>query len=194
MVWAPQATHLNLIWRWEFVIPVTGRGRVGISGRPFIALRTLHLVGQFIVLHAVQRRFILSPEFWRRMAASVGPEAVPHLMELSCPNQTLSVKKNLGGKTSFSETPRWNFNKEQKCVLHLAFMTKHSIEEWGWNCDRSALNKRNVVENSRFSLNLDTEGDDVLHSHFINWSNSVQFVSLSHTHTGYYIVHGQTGQ
>lgn len=119
MVWVPQATHLNLIWRWEFVIPVTGSGRVGISGRPFIALRTLHLVGQFIALHSVQRRFILSPEFWRRMAASVGPEAAPHLMELSCPNQTLSVKKNLGSKTGFSETPRWNFNKEQKFISPL---------------------------------------------------------------------------
>lgn len=79
---------------------------MGISGRAFIALHTLHLVGQFIALRTAQRRFISSPEFWRRMAASVGPEAAPHLMELSHPNQTLSVKKNLGGETSFSETPR----------------------------------------------------------------------------------------
>lgn len=113
MVWVPEATRLNLIWRWEFVIPVAGRGRVGISGRAFIALHTLHLVGQFIALRTAQHRFILSPEFWRRMAASVGPEAAPHLMELSRPSRTLTVKENLGGKTSFSETPWWNFNKDQ---------------------------------------------------------------------------------
>lgn len=108
----PEATRLNLIWRWEFVVPVAGRGRVEISGRALIALHALHLVGQFIALHPAQRSFILSPEFWRRMAASVGPEAAPHLMELSRPNQTLTVKENLSGKMSFSETPRWNFNKD----------------------------------------------------------------------------------
>lgn len=70
---------------------------MGISERAFIALHTLHLVGLFIVLHMAQRRFILSPEFWRRMAASVGPEAASHLMELTRPNQTLTVKENLGG-------------------------------------------------------------------------------------------------
>lgn len=104
MVWAPEATCLNLIWRREFVIPGQAEAGLGISGRTFITLHTLHLVGRFIALHTAPRRFILSPEFWRRMAASVGPEAAPHLMELSSPNHTLTVKDNLGCKTSFSET------------------------------------------------------------------------------------------
>lgn len=73
----PEATRLDLICRWEFVIPATGRGWVKISGRVFIVLYTLHLVGQFIALRAQRRCFISSPEFWRRMAASVGPEAAP---------------------------------------------------------------------------------------------------------------------
>lgn len=121
MVWGPEAMRLNLIWRWEFVITVAGRGGVGISGRAFIALHTLHLVGQFIALHAPQRSFILSPELWRRMAASVGPEAAPHLMELSRPNQTLG----------FSETQWWNFNKEPKFGLHLVFITKQNLLKSG---------------------------------------------------------------
>ena len=65
------------------------------SWRTFIALHTLHLEGQFIALHTAQRRFISSPEFWRRLAASVGPEAVLHLRELSPP--TFTVKEDLGG-------------------------------------------------------------------------------------------------
>lgn len=124
MVWVPEALCLNLIWRWEFVIPVEGKGKAKISGRPFIALHTLHLVGQFIALHTALRCFILSPEFCRHMAASVGAEAAPHLMELSRPNPTLTVEENLGGKTSFSEVTQWNFNKNQNLFFILSLSQK----------------------------------------------------------------------
>lgn len=147
MVWGPEAMRLNLIWRWEFVITVAGRGGVRISGRAFIALHTLHLVGQFIALHTPQRRFILSPELWRRMAASVGPEAAPHLMELSHPNQTLG----------FSETHWWNFNKDQ----NLFFISCVSQNRSYWSLEvnlelllRFGFISRNLVENSSFALIL----------------------------------------
>ena len=46
----------------------------------------MHLVGRFIALHVARRRLILSPEFCGRMAAYVGAEAAPRLMELTPPN------------------------------------------------------------------------------------------------------------
>lgn len=135
MVWKPEATHLNLIWRWEFVIPVAGRGGEGISWGAFIALHTLHLVGQFIALHASRRRFISSPEFWRRTAASVGPEAAPHLMELSRPNQTLTVKENLGGvaaKRVFLRRLDEISARTKICSSSCLYHKTEFIEVWVW--------------------------------------------------------------
>lgn len=97
-------------------------------------LHILHLVGQFIALHVAQHRFILSPEFWRRTAASVGPEAAPHLMELSPPNQTLTVNEILGSiatKQVFLRR-RHKISTKTKYVLHLVLITAENLLQPGF--------------------------------------------------------------
>lgn len=94
-------------------------------------------MGQFIVLHTPQHCLILSPEFCRRMAASVGPEAAPHLMELSHPHWTLTVKKNLGSmaaKQVFLRCLDDISAKTKICTSSSLYHRRDVIEVWVWTC------------------------------------------------------------
>lgn len=82
---------------------------MGISWRGFITLPPLHLPGHFIVLrHRVAWHYVV-PGVLQANGSICWTRNCPHLMELSHPNPTLSVRKNLRSETSFSQAPWWNF-------------------------------------------------------------------------------------
>lgn len=130
---------------------------MGISGRAFIALHTLHLVGQFIALHMAQRRFISSPEFLEANGSICWTRSCPSSDGIISSEPNTYCQGKSGRQNKFFQDALMKFQQGPKFVLHLVFITEF-IEFWvstsSCCCSLGFINKRNLVENSSSVLIL----------------------------------------